>query len=807
MSPRSCLITDEGQRDLATNRLLEIIRGGKDASTKTADGAKPESTKPGAPPQAAQPAPSSPQKEAGARATRPDGTPLPPTASAPTNEQTPARRPGMGLLDKVLTKSSTTPTAPGTTASPVKTPTSVSSMLSTPSETSGSKVTQTTEPTPSVPSERHTDMMLPDAFLPLPQRVYRKIKAKFTPNVPTVLTERPVSPKPLHSEKEAKRKSPSHLKAIVSGKRIISVDIGVSSIKLVELNKQGHNYVISGLEVHSIPVSMRKNPDTLLILQGKLLREMLTASRIKGADIHLVISDKSAQARTVSVPSGAAKELVNAIKFQIKKDLPFPLDVCEISYRGFDSKNTGKQDIEILAVDRRAIESSIKLLADIDAVPVVITAPSASSKFLVRDYTGIEAGAGAVVVVEIGASHTTITIVEESRVVLSRTVATGGDDFTSALTGVALGPNGEELTDVQAEKYKIDVGLPSERDAGVMKAAIQMRPIAERISTEIKRSLEFYRRARTGGEIKKIIMAGGGSLMKRLPEFISENTGVDIVLGTPTARLTLAGGASEVLEVQATESGPIFMAALSVALDDGKELNMLPKSIQGMLKLRKAQGVIAPVTLGVVALLIVAYVLALGSRNNIETEIKKIQAQLIDLDQSRANFIASSTQYADLVQQLRGRQADYDSIRIGEPEIPRYLKAFSNLTPENVYLSKLATKFLSETDEEKAAEEEEKNAPASLSMESIMGSFTKSFGDPLSAANQEKSQAPPVKRLVFGRVIEVEGVIYPQGTMTDVQLVDFVFNLENSGHFRDVAVDSMSTTDDGRIKFRILCGM
>jgi len=710
----------------------------------------------------------------------------------------------MGLLDKVLSKPSGEAKGGAAQSGSTPAPTSVSSMLSSPGAPPPEPLRAPQSPVVSDKKlgETDADEQLPDSMIPFSQRIVRKIQAKLKSD------SKGKAPSSVKGKSKVGKKEPGHKhKPIVGGKRILSVDIGTSSIKVIELHKQGINYSIKGLESRAIPLAMRKNPDSLLLLQGKLLREMLPATRIKNADIHLTISDKSAQARMVTIPGGAAKELVNAIKFQIKKDLPFPLDVCDISYRGYNEKSPGKQDIEILAVDRRAVESSLQLLTEIDALPVVITAPSASSRFLVKDYTGIEAGAGAVVVIDIGASHTTITIVEENNVVLSRTVATGGDDFTSALSGVALGPNGEELTDLQAEKYKIDVGLPSERDSGGMiKAAIQMRPIAERISTEINRSLEFFRRARTGGEIKKIIMAGGGSLMKRLPEFISENTGVDIVMGIPTARVNLAGGASEALEAQSTEFGPIFISALAVALDDGKELNLLPKSVQASLNLRKAQGWIAPAAVGLMVLLIAAYVIALGARRSAESEMANIQNQLKDLDKSRAQFVEATASYENLLEQLKARQVDYDSIRMGEPEIPRYLKAFSNLTPENVYLNKMATKFLNEVDlpEEEAKSSEEQPA---ISMENIMSSFTKSFGDPLSAANLEKNQAPPVKRPVFGRVIELEGVIYPQGTMTDVQLVDYVFNLENSGHFRDVAVDSMTTTEDGRVKFRIICGM
>src|SRR3990172_2346146 len=115
--------------------------------------------------------------------------------------------------------------------------------------------------------------------------------------------------------------------------------------------------------------------------------------------------------------------------------------------------------------------------------------------------------------------------------------------------------------------------------------------------------------------------------------------------------------------------------------------------------------------------------------------MSEINKQLKDLNQSRVKFFDSTSQFEELVQQLHARQADFDSIRMGEPEIPRYLKAFSNLTPENVYLNKLATKYVSETDEEKDEEETgQVDAPIQFKMESVMSSFTKSFGDPLSAA-------------------------------------------------------------------------
>ncbi len=815
-------MADEDQRDLATNRLLEIIRG--------KGGVKPgQSTEPPAPSRAApssepsrsEPAPSRSgaltPKLSGLSGTSATEPAFPPPPKPEPTPEAPARRPGMGLLDKVLAKPSSQPSRPTPVQAPsapagVKPETAPRPSVAPsppaprPAPTTTAPPTRVIERKSRDTAEPAPDSALPDSLLPFPQRILKRLKSsKPAVKLPTGGVGQPS--KPIRIEK------PPAPKAVVKakGKRIFSVDFGTSSVKVVELVRQGNRIALAGLYMSAIPVAMRKNPATLPILQTKLLREMIPSDRIKGAEFHVVIQDKSAQSRTVSIPGGAAKELVNAIKFQIKKDLPFPLDNCEIAYNGFDPKLTGKQEFEILAADRRAIETPLGILEEMDLLPSVVTSAPTAAQFLIKDYTGIASGPGAVVLADIGASKTTITIVDSDRVVLSRTVLTGGDDFTNVLTGVAIGPNGEEFNDLQAEKYKIDIGLPAERDpsAAMMKSSILMRPIAERIATEINRSLDFYRRERPSGEIKKIILCGGGALLKRLPEFLSENIGAEIVLGTPAARLMFVQGTGEAIELAATESGPFYLPALAVALDEGKAINMLPQKVRSALRLRAARGVIAPAAFAVMILLVSIYALAVRQRMVTEVEYEKIKSQLSDLDLWRTRSFAAEEQFNKLASELGDRQSDYDSIKTGDPEVSSYLKAFSNLVPENVYLEKLETKFLPEVASDSSSATSSSPAPGggSFGFESMMSTFTKSFGNPLSGANSQQNRAAPVKRPVFGRVIELNGTIYPFGTMTDVQLVDFVFSLENSGHFRDVAVDSMAVIEAGKVKFRIICGI
>lgn len=795
---------DEGQRELATNRLLEIIRGKGGGK-----GSAPEEPTPPPSPSPAVPA-SSPTAARGSSFIHQIAkqTP-PPTAPSVTPEvPLPPKRQGMGLLEKVLAKPVEAPVKQAAPAAekeeaivpPITAPVPPAQPAAPMQVISGK-----TEAAPKeVPAEKPTKSSVAvtkaipvEASESLAKKLLGGLK-KLSAKKDGVKEDKAPAPKPEPLKAKAKP-----VKA--TGKRLFAVDIGASGVKVVELVRSGKGLAIVRLESRSIPPAMRKNPATLPVLQAKLLREMLPADKTRDAEVHLSIPDKLAQTRTVSVPGGAAAELINAIKFQIKKDLPFPIDACEIVYRGFDPKISGKQDLEILAADRKGIEGSVAIAGEVDILPTLVTSIPAASRYLIKDFTGIAAGAGAVVMVDIGASKTSITIIENDKLVFQRTLVTGGDDFTTALTGVALGPNGEELTDIQAEKFKIEVGLPTERDPVYMRAGMPMRPFAERIATEINRSLDFYRRERSAGEIKKIILCGGGALLKRLPEFLAENIGVEIILGTPAMRLNLVQGGGEALETAATELGPLFLPGIAVALADSKDFNMLPQQVKSALKLRAARGIIAPAALGVIVVLILLYTMALKSRGSVEDEFNRVGAKLKDLDLWRSKSQAAEVQFAELGAQFADRKADFDSIKIGEPEIPVYLKALSNLVPENIYLEKLGTRYVPEVDEATSSASEVGGNVKTVDMNSILTAFTKNFGDPL--AVQEAATQPKVKRPVFGRVLEINGSIYPQGTMTDVRLVDFVFSLENSGYFRDVAVDSMGTLSSGKVRFRIFCGI
>ena len=64
-----------------------------------------------------------------------------------------------------------------------------------------------------------------------------------------------------------------------------------------------------------------------------------------------------------------------------------------------------------------------------------------------------------------------------------------------------------------------------------------------------------------------------------------------------------------------------------------------------------------------------------------------------------------------------------------------------------------------------------------------------------------------MKRHVKGKIMEIDGSVYPLGRLTDVRFVNFVYTLENSGWFSEVAVDSVHKQESGKVEFKIICGL
>lgn len=633
---------------------------------------------------------------------------------------------------------------------------------------------------------------------------------------PTVTTKEEVNksvkeaPRPVKIDKPIKKKVAIPKLKKVKGKTVYVIDIGTHAIKVMQVLKSEKKIRVIKAEQRVIPSAMRKNESGLKVLMVKNLREMLPAKDVDiNADIYLTLPDQATQFKRVKLPDVNEKERDNAIKFQLKKELPFPLESCVIRYRGMNPKVKGRQVVDVLAVDQRVIQQRLDILSEAELTPTYITIPSANTHLL-ANYVSASAGKkGGFALVDIGAVKTTITITDQDRLILSRTISTGSTDFTTILQGLDLGANGVEFEEVQSEKYKLKYGLPPENDPNLMRTAILMRPVAERIASEINRSLDFYRREVPDGELQNVVLIGGGSQMKRLPEFLQQNLGIDVKAVNFNEMFDI-DPASGFDDSNALSFGPLLAMALgNSSVKSGESLNFVPEEIVISVKLHRMRKYIAPVLIGATMFLIIIYTLSIIENNSASVKVGTIRSQLTDLVKHRTAYFTAKEEAERKASELAMRKSEFTDLQVGNSDLPIYLRAFSHLTPRNIYLTKLKTSFISEIEEVKV--KVDKKSKDKLE-EEIAEAKRVNIDEVISLLDLDKGpeddfEIQKRKRPVFGKVIEVAGMVYYQGALTDVQLVDFVFSLENSGFFRDVAVDSATAQTGGNLYFNIICGI
>jgi type IV pilus assembly protein PilM len=171
---------------------------------------------------------------------------------------------------------------------------------------------------------------------------------------------------------------------------------------------------------------------------------------------------------------------------------------------------------------------------------------------LVRSLVGNDKST--VMIVEIGANSTDLSIVKESIPVLNRSLAVCGSTVTKALAD-KLG-----VPFVQAEQFKFDLSVSLNTDIKEELPQLVIQTL-EPIVTEIQYMLDFFR-SQSSGEVEKIILSGGGALLLNLNDYLAKRLSLQVIIGDPWNRIHYPAELKPVL----SEVGPRLAVAIGLAM-------------------------------------------------------------------------------------------------------------------------------------------------------------------------------------------------------------------------------------------------
>ncbi len=454
---------------------------------------------------------------------------------------------------------------------------------------------------------------------------------------------------------------------------VVGLDLGSSSIKLVQLVNRGEGWKLVRAVLREIGQSGDSSREEKERVTA--LHELFRGIPLKKSRVIVTLNSPETDIKIFTVPPMPKQELKEALSFEAKQKFLFPIENSVIDFEEEPaSKSDKKHRVLIASCPQKTVNEVLSLLKQASIKPASLLPSARSVQNLVSASSGAEALRSAL---EIGHAQSELLIFNKNQLVFCRKIPLGGRDFTRSMLGVFASDRGKvELTWEEAEVLKRNAGLPSEGTVGMVNEKISssqlysmLRSPLEQLANEIERCVDYYHEETGGGEerLRALILFGSGAYLKGLVAFLSQALDLEVKLGNP-----LEGIDMEAQIVIPEQGFSHFASALGAALSLGRGLNLLPPEIKEETKRTLHRATIQSFLAGAVLILVFIYT--------------GLNIQLINLEKriSTAQMEIGSLQF-DLgeVEKQRAAQA----VSAEEPAWEDVFKELSNRIPSGVALT------------------------------------------------------------------------------------------------------------------------
>jgi type IV pilus assembly protein PilM len=319
------------------------------------------------------------------------------------------------------------------------------------------------------------------------------------------------------------------------------IEVGQCALKAVKLRPAGEGQVellaFDLIEHPKILSQPDADPDELI---HAALEKFVSRNDWQGDAFVIGVPGQQTFARFCKLPPVEAKKIPEIVRFEASQQIPFDMEDVVWDYQVFQPEGVPDVEVGIFAMRKDLIRKHLEYFGNVGIAPRAIqTIPSALYNFCRFDAEREVEEGMATVIVDVGAQHTDLIVVEPNSA-WSRNIPLGGNSFTEALVKAF------KLSFAKAENLK--------RTAADSKYARQifqaMRPVFADLVAEIQRSVGFYSSTHREVELKNVLACGNAFHLPGLQKYLENN-------------LTIAGGVARLekfsaLLTSATANAPQF---------------------------------------------------------------------------------------------------------------------------------------------------------------------------------------------------------------------------------------------------------
>ncbi len=355
---------------------------------------------------------------------------------------------------------------------------------------------------------------------------------------------------------------------------VIGIDIGASCIKVVQLKKKSGKAVLETYgEVATGPYNnIDQGRATVLGIDkiSEALKDLLKESNTTSVKSGMSISIGSSLILFIKLPTVDERRLYEMVPIEARKYVPVPISEVSLDWwpipkdeSVFSEFQNGQKKIvddkttEVLLVvihndaltKNKEIQKLSKLETSFSEIEIFSNMRSV-----------IEPSTSPQMIMDFGAGSTKVFIVERGILRASHVVNKGSQDITISIS------KSMNISFDEAEKIKRENGIVGSDSLSTNVSNISFVTVDYILSETSRLLMNYYKK--TGKKVERIILTGGGAMLKGLKEKAQSTFEVQVEIADPFSKVEYPAFLSEVLKT----AGPEFSVAIGLAIRKLQEM-------------------------------------------------------------------------------------------------------------------------------------------------------------------------------------------------------------------------------------------
>jgi type IV pilus assembly protein PilM len=314
---------------------------------------------------------------------------------------------------------------------------------------------------------------------------------------------------------------------LLSGKNLAGVDIGLSAVKIAQLDGKDGDFTLTKYVQVNLPEGA--------IIEDEIQKpEDITAAVVEAANALdlsplvacLGISGPNTVARKLQLAGGTPEEIEDQVLWEAEQYLPFDIEESTVDYHLVGENEGGGVDVIVAAAKKDVILNFREIVEEAGGVVKIVDLGILAVSNVFEQVMGdkLDDPEPSYLILDMGAQTTYFIIYKAGMIVFTKEINVGGVMITEEIQR-QMGVNYYEAEDLK---------ITGDENGNLPEEILEIvDDIVETFFSEIKKAIDFYISSTSDESLQACYVTGGSALIPGILEGLEALLGVDVSVLNP----------------------------------------------------------------------------------------------------------------------------------------------------------------------------------------------------------------------------------------------------------------------------------